>query len=501
MMYSMRLLLILVLVICPSGCIRREPVPFPAASAAAGPVKILRADLDKIFSDQRFARAQLGVEVFSLDHSEILYELNSQRFFVPASSNKVITTAVALIRLGPDYRFETRVLADGKIENGVLDGHLIIMGSGDPANSPKFQAGDGFATFRSWASILKQKGIRSISGSILGDDGAFTEPGLGFGWEWNDLCQAYAAPAGALQFNDNILALEILPGAEEGSPASIRTFPLEGYLQINNLVTTGAESIPAEIRAEHGDFYETINAFGTIPAKGAAVLQTVAVRRPTYYYLTALSRTLAREGIHTDDCEIKQTKAFHGQTASVLLTQASPELSALIKVLMKDSVNLYAETLVRTLGLKLRGEGSFAKGKEVVEETLSQMGIAAGSYSYADGSGLSRLNLVSADTLVRVLRYIYKDRSFEKFYDALPIAGVDGTLSERMKWTKAANNVHAKTGTMTNVSSISGYMKTADGEMLAFCIAVNNHSEPKSSVESIQDKALDRLAGFSREQR
>jgi D-alanyl-D-alanine carboxypeptidase/D-alanyl-D-alanine-endopeptidase (penicillin-binding protein 4) len=148
--------------------------------------------------------------------------------------------------------------------------------------------------------------------------------------------------------------------------------------------------------------------------------------------------------------------------------------------------------------LALRREGSFAKGKEVVEEALAEMGIAAGTYAYADGSGLSRQNLESADSLVRLLRYMRQHQYFEVFYDALPVAGVDGTLSERLKKERTKKNVHAKTGSMANVSTISGYVRTADGELLAFSISVNNSLAPKELAESIQDKAIERLADFSR---
>ena len=459
---------------------------------------LLRASLDKIFSDPRFSQAQLGIEVVSLDRAETLYEMAPLRLLIPASCNKLITAAVALTRLGPAYRFSTRLLADGQVENGILKGNLVIVGSGDPSASPNFQAGDPFAAFRSWATILKEKKIRKISGDILGDAGALGEPGLGLGWEWNDLSQAYAAPISALQFNDNALALEIAPGAEKGAPASIRTSPLENYLRINNHIVTVSDPGPAAIQIEFGDSNKTLDASGTIPLKSAAVSRAVAVPNPALYYLSALKHILSEEGIDTDSCEVRVANAYSSPVLSPLWIHDSPELSEIMKPLLKNSLNLEAETLVRALGLHFRGEGTFAKGKETVEETLGQMGIGAGGYSFADGSGLSRLNLVSADVLVRLLRFMYRGRDFQKFFNALPVAGVDGTLSERMKGTKAENNVHAKTGTMTNVSSISGYLRTVDGEMLAFSILLNNFIGPKQPVESMQDKVLDILAGFSR---
>jgi PBP4 family serine-type D-alanyl-D-alanine carboxypeptidase len=157
-----------------------------------------------------------------------------------------------------------------------------------------------------------------------------------------------------------------------------------------------------------------------------------------------------------------------------------------------------SESFLRILGLEFRGEGTFAKGKEVVEETLTGMGIAREDYSYADGSGLSRMNLVSADVLAGILKHMYRHPHFPVFYDSLSIAGVDGTLKARMKGSKAENNLHAKTGTLTNISSISGYIRSADGEMLAFSIMANNFLASKNIAESIQDRALKKLANFSR---
>jgi serine-type D-Ala-D-Ala carboxypeptidase/endopeptidase (penicillin-binding protein 4) len=490
------LILLLSLSICSPECIPKESAQ--TLSIAPDPVTALRTELDRLFSDPRLAQAQINAEVFSLDRSVILYERNPRQLFIPASTNKIITAAVALLRLGSEFRFETRAFADGPIEDGTLKGNLIIVGSGDPSHSEKFNAGDPFAVFKAWAEKLKAMGIQTISGSIIGDDSAFRTSGLGMGWEWNDLSYAYAAPAGALQFNDNMVKIQVFPGKAQGNPAEIRSSPLENYLKIDNQVATVPGSSPAKIQIESGDTDETINIYGTVPAKGPAVLQTVAVRRPTHYYMAALQATLSGEGIRTTKWSTVKTEVYDPQSLSLLWTHTSPPLTEIVKDLLKNSQNLYAETLVRALGLRLRGEGSLAKGKEIIEETLDQIGITAGSYSFADGSGLSRLNLESADSFIRLLRFLKQDRIFQIFYDSLPIAGIDGTLAARMKKTKAEDNVRAKTGTMSNVSSIAGYVKTADGEMLAFSISVNNALSAREIAESIQDRVLENLAGFSR---
>jgi serine-type D-Ala-D-Ala carboxypeptidase/endopeptidase (penicillin-binding protein 4) len=488
--------LFLLLVVCHPGCARRMTAP-PAPFSTAGPDQQLRAKLDRIFSDQRFSRTLWGIQIISLDRPETLYEMNPQRLLIPASCNKLITVAAALTRLGPDYRYETRVMTDGRIDAGALKGNLMILGSGDPSGSADFQEEGPGAVFKTWAAALKQRNILKIAGDMVGDDSGFIEPRLGTGWEWNDLSHAYAAPVSALQFNENWLALEITPGEKQGDPAGIRTQPLENYFKIENHISTGPRENPAVIRVTRGDSGETIDVSGTVPAGGNAVVQTVAVRNPTRYYLSALKYYLSADGIDTTSCGVRTAK---GNDAfwSLLWTQTSPPLSSIIKPILKNSLNLASESLVRTLGLRFGGEGSFDKGKQVVDETLAKMGFEAGSYSFADGSGLSRLNLESAENFVRLLQLMRTDRNYQQFLDALPVAGVDGTLSARMKGTKAENNVRAKTGSMTNVSSISGYLRTNDGELLAFSVCANNFPGLREPVESAQDKALETLANFSR---
>jgi serine-type D-Ala-D-Ala carboxypeptidase/endopeptidase (penicillin-binding protein 4) len=465
---------------------------------AADPAKTLRVDLNRIFSDSRLADAQLGAEVFSLDRSEVLYEKNPSKLYMPASNNKILTVAVALIGLGPEYRFKTQILADGPVIDGVLKGNLIIVGFGDPSSSSRIEPKDPFLAFRNWAVRLKQQGVHKIAGSILGDGGSFEETAYGRGWAWDDLPEGYAAPVSALQFNENLVGLEIAPGSETGGIASIKTEPLTAYFTIESKVVADAAKKPARIEIIRSRIDDAAVVRGTIPPGTAAVARAVAVQYPVRYYLSAFKQILNEEGIDVSNCEISETRGFQTQSASQLWIHTSPPLSELIAPIMKMSLNLSAETLVRALALELRAEGSFARGKEVVEEILGRMGLGKESYSYADGSGLSRLNLVSADALVRILKFMHQHPHFRCFYDALAIAGVDGTLAMRMKRTKAENNVHAKTGTFAHASALSGYVRTADGEMLAFSILANNYVASKDAAEYVQDKALARLAGFSR---
>jgi D-alanyl-D-alanine carboxypeptidase/D-alanyl-D-alanine-endopeptidase (penicillin-binding protein 4) len=470
----------------------------PRQEFGADPAKLLRADLNRIFSDNRLADAQLGIEVFSLDRSEILYEKNAQKLYVPASNNKILTSAAALVCLGPDYRFKTRVLTDGPVLGGVMTGDLIVLGFGDPSSSSRIQSKDPFLPFKDWAARLKQQGIHAISGDIIGDGGSFEETEHGQGWAWDDLTEGFAAPVSALQFNENLIEVEIKPGMKAGSLASIKTAPLADYLSLDSRVVTGAETDPPRMDVRRGGASEAVVIRGALPLRSRPLYRLVAVQSPVRYYLSALKYILSEEGIDVSKCEIRDTRGFRSSASSLLWTYTSPPLSELLPPILKLSLNLSSETLARVLGLELRGEGTFSGGKDVVEDALARMGINKESYSYADGSGLSRLNLVSADTLIQILKFMHQQQYFNEFYNALSIAGVDGTLAFRMKKTRAGNNVHAKTGSFANVSALSGYVQTADGEMLAFSILANNFLVPRDVVESVQNKTLIRLAGFSR---
>ena len=256
----------------------------------------LRSDLGRIFDDVNFENAFWGVEVASLDNGQILYERNSTRLFMPASNNKVVTAAAALTRLGPDFRFQTPIMTEGEISDGVLRGSLVVVGSGDPSTAARFNGGDPFAVFKEWAGILKQKGILRIEGKIVGDDGAFAEPPLGHGWSWDDLAYGYAAPVTALQFNENLLTLEVSPGMNPGAAASVAIRPVSDFLQYESSVTTSPAGTKADIRIAAGSG-DKVTITGQVPFRGEPLSQRVAVRSPASLYVATLRATLEQQGV------------------------------------------------------------------------------------------------------------------------------------------------------------------------------------------------------------
>ena len=466
----------------------------------------LYRDLNVIFTDPRLSDAQWGVAVHSIDRDELLFGYNANKLYIPASNEKILTAAAALLRLGPEYRFKTRILSDGTIEDDTLRGNLIVQGFGDPSFSTRMGNKDPFSAFRLFAVRLKALGIKSITGNIAGDASAFKGTGYGRGWELDDLTESFAAPVSALAFNENFVSFQIKPGAKAGDAAILSSEPLPGYPIVDNSVVTTAAGKAASIVIDHvpGDSGapETIRIRGNVPLKSQTIRQSVALRRPVRYYLEALRRQLEKEDINVSNCGVKEEYSAHGSGDSgaleLLMTHESAPLAEILSTILKDSLNMPSETLLRVLGLELRGVGTDAAGIEVVTETLETMGIHKGSYIYADASGLSRRNLISADVFVRALGFMYRQPLFPRFYAAMAIAGTDGTLKNRLTGAAVKGNVHAKTGTITGVTAISGYMRTADGEMLAFSMIANNYASGKAAAEDAQNRALQRLAQFSR---
>jgi D-alanyl-D-alanine carboxypeptidase/D-alanyl-D-alanine-endopeptidase (penicillin-binding protein 4) len=399
----------------------------------------------------------------------------------------------ALKKLGSDFRYETEIKTDGKIEEGTLQGNLIIVGSGDPTFSSRFGEGDHFRIFADWASRLKVLGITRISGDIIGVDDSFDDERIGFGWSWDDLPYYYATETSALQFAENAITITLLAG-QAGEPITVKKDPDSSYVTVVQDVRVESVAETANIRWTYKPETKTIYASGTLPP-GGQDYGSFAIHNPAAYFVSCFKDSLSKNGIVVEgEFFLARDRNYQpGEMVRLLFTHQSPLLTEIISVLLKVSQNLYAETLLKTLG-----KGNFAAGIQQVEATLTEMGIAPQNYIVKDGSGLSRYNYVSAKALIRLLEKMYRDPQFEVFYRALAIAGVDGTLKSRMKGTSAENNIHAKTGSLSNVRSLSGYARTHDGEMVAFVLLANNFSAPSETAQYIQDLITQQLVNFTR---
>jgi D-alanyl-D-alanine carboxypeptidase/D-alanyl-D-alanine-endopeptidase (penicillin-binding protein 4) len=480
-----------------ASCQHTKPTLTPAAASPAGRVRTLQHDLDAILAAPSLDRGYWGVLVKSLRTDETLYTRNARKLMMPASNMKIVTLAAAAERLGWDYTYETTVRATGAIGAGLLDGDLVVVGAGDPS----LMDAAAQPLFATWADRLKANGISTISGRIIGDDGTFDDEPLGMGWSWDDLPDGYAAGVGALQFNENMARVTVTAGAAVGDPASVTVTPDATGLVVHNRLTTGAAASEASIRTHRLPGSAHLELRGSMPIGSAPSVQTVSVDNPTLFFVSALRNALIAHGIDVRGPAVDiddVTDAPSRDDGVRLISYRSPPLSTLAMRLMKASQNQYAETLLRTIGVAA-GTPTAEMGAAATKTVLKEWGLAEGGVILRDGSGLSRYNYVTPETLVAILAHIDHDEMLRSPFEAsLPVAGKDGSLATRMKGTPAEGNARAKTGSMSNVRALSGYVTTADGEPLVFSILANNFEAAGDVVTKAEDAIVVRLAQFAR---
>ncbi len=473
-----------------AGCAARGAAPPLAPQVAA-----LAAEVDSALADPAFARASWGVVIQSLDNGQVLYRRNAERLFLPASNLKLLTASVALTRLGADFRYRTTVLARGARRADTLLGDIVVIGRGDPTLAVDAATGaDPLAPLRPWADSLRARGIRAVQGRVVGDASLFTDPPLGPGWAWDDLDADYSAPVGALQLDNDVAWIEATPAAEPGQPVRAALLPPRAPLRLFITATTApADSNIHQLVWSRAPFSDSVTLSGRLSAGRPTARLPVSVPVPTRYFVASLAEVLGDAGV-----TVRGDTLAADSATDTLFTWQSPPLDSVLTLFLKPSQNQIGETLLRTLGAQLKSAGSMDSGRAVVREALSGIGVPPDAYVLADGSGLSRYNYVAPDAVALVLEAMYRRPDFAPFFAALPVAGVDGTLAARLRGTKAAGNVHAKTGSLSNVRSLSGYVRTADGEMLLFVLMVNGFTVPQRVVEAAQDQVVERLANFSR---
>jgi serine-type D-Ala-D-Ala carboxypeptidase/endopeptidase (penicillin-binding protein 4) len=466
-------------------------------------VRELRADLAQVFGAPVASRGVWGVEVRSLGTGERLFEHDAGKLMMPASNMKILTLAAAAETLGWDYQYATTLETNGTIENGVLHGDLLVRGTGDPTiNSRSERAA---RVLEEWVAALTSAGVRQIDGRIIGNDQAFDDEGIGAGWAWDYLQYGYAAPVGALQYNEDVAALIVTPGASVGAPATVRLDAGSGLMVLNR-ATTAAAGADTTIDYRRHLEQPLLEITGVVAVGATAVTRAVAVVNPTLFFAQWLKDALVSRGITVtgaavdfDDVAAELAASDQHATPRVLASTASPPLREIAVVLMKVSQNLYAETLLKTIGAARGGLGTVAAGQNVLRELLKTWGVPDDAYVAVDGSGLSRYNYVTADTLTAVLEHMYRDpRHRDPFVATLPIAGKDGTTATRMRRTRAEGNAVAKTGSISNTRSLSGFVRTRDGEMLVFSILANDFVIPSSTINWIADLAVETLSNFTR---
>lgn len=510
--------------IAPAGPQTQTPA---APSAAPKTLAELQTRISEILAKPELAPAMVGVKVVSLDNGRIVFEQNAAKLLRPASNMKIYTVATALDRLTPDYRFSTSVFAASKPDSsGVVHGDLRIYGRGDPSLAARFNNGDYFKGIDDLATRIVSAGVKRVEGDLVGDETYFVGPKYGSGWEWEDLTWYYGAEVTPLTVNDNALDLFVKPGAAVGQPAVITTGPPDPLLTIINKVTTSAKGGRREIAIHRGLNENTITVTGSIPLDDRGYTGGVGISHPALLFVYLLRNSLAQKGVVITGKSRTTGEVAIPTTTVPVPTAANPSVSSVQSVAqieianlqsqpfgviaaqtLKPSQNLYTELILRTLGkvapppapatTSIFNQTSEQLGLEAVRSFLKTAGISPDSLVLDDGSGLSRSDMITAEASVQLLAFMSRHRYASVFRDALPIAGVDGTLRNRLRGTPAENNLRAKTGSLSSAASLAGYVTTAAGEKLAFSIMVNNYPRELDARAACIDPIAVLLASFN----
>ncbi len=469
-----------------------HPGSSPAARASA-PTS-LGADLDRILGDARLDNSQVGLEVRDATTGDVLYEHNAQQRLLPASNGKLLTSTAAMDVLGADRRFTTSVQTSGPVDGHTLTGDLYLKGTGDPT-----MLGPDYDQL---AGQVAASGVRVVHGDLVADDSYFDDVRLAPFWAWDDEPYYYDAQISALtvapntDYDAGTVIVHVAPGPKVGDPAKVTVIPANHYVHLAGTATTGAagSNDSADAVRRHGN--NTIDLSGSIPADSTGDDIWATVDDPTALVASLFRDALARHGVHVlGATDYRATPSG----ARVLASHESMTLAQLLTPFLKLSNNMHAEHLIKTMGAQVSGQGSWDAGTAAMLADVKSLGVNTADVRMVDGSGLSRADLISPQQITNLLIAARHQPWFATWYNALPIAGdpdrmVGGTLSNRMRNTPAADNMHAKTGSMTSVSALSGYVTDGAGDPLVFSMISNNFVQ--SGITSIENAVGVTLASY-----
>lgn len=448
------------------------------------PQKLVQSRIDSVLVSPLFTTAQAGISVIDLKSKRPIFQQNEKKLFRPASNQKLLTTAASLVFLGTDYKFQTSMYHTGEVIDSVCSGDVFYVGGFDPEFSS--------SNLDSLARELKKFGIKQISGNLYADVSSMDSLFWGEGWMWNDDPATYIPYLSSLTINKNTVKVIYEPG-EIGKPAQLKLFPQTSFFKIENYSTTvdtGKSNFVIDrdwLRRRN-----TILVGGSIQQSAKKDSAEFNVFDPAFYFVTLAKESLERNGI-----------SLLGKIDTLTLPQNASKIFSfernikpVVTYTNKVSDNLNAELFLRVLSKKVSSsKASWRNGKILIDSLITLSGANPKSYRVTDGSGLSYYNLTTAELLSKVLVYMYgQDKAiFDAFIKSLPIGGVDGTLSNRYKNSPAKGNVFAKTGTISGVASLSGYIKTKKENWLAFSILIQNYVGSASEARKIQDKLCEIL--------
>lgn len=486
---------------------------FAAACAAAAlptnaipTLAALRSNLTARVEHPRLAAAQLGVKIVSLDTGKTLFEHHAGKLLKPASNAKLYTGALALDRLGPQFRIRTSCYAAAKPDAaGTLAGDLTVYGRGDFSMAARFHGGDYTKALEPLVNALVAAGVKRVSGDLVGDESFFRGPPYGSAWTWDDLNYYYGAEVSALTHEDNVVDFTFKPGPAIGQPVAFNAKPATPFLQLINRTTTVTNGGPRSLELHRPLAHSTVYVRGTLPLGDREWTDAMPVPRPALWFLVQLRAALAQRGIAVngqlrtrDWLAAEAAPVDYTKQVELAFTESRP-MSELVEKMMKPSQNLYAQLLLLQVGVRTQRPGQTTEdaGLAELQKFLGEAGVKRGSVLLEEGSGLSRGCLLMPEATVQLLRHMDKHPAAEAFRASLPVAGVDGTLRSRFAGTAAARNVLAKTGSLRYVSSLSGHVTTAAQERLVFSFMLNAYTGTATSGREVIDELAVLLANFS----
>ena len=452
---------------------------------------------DRLLDSGLAGQGEWGALVVDAESGDILYQRNADKYFVPASNMKLLTSALALTTLGPEYRFRTTVETRGVISSdGMLSGDVVLVGRGDPNLSNRKFPFNGKEEFdgppdrvlAEMADAIVAHGVKAISGDIVGDDSYFPPDRYPSGWEIDDMVWEFGAAISAIVTNDNTVKLTLTPGSNAGEAVQASVWPATPDFVIENRVTTSAADVKADLRLNREPGSHLVLVSGTLPAHHAPRTLVLAIEEPAMHAAAQLKNLLEQRGVAVGGVARATHESVDFPAPSTILAEhQSVRLGDSVKLVNKISQNLHTEMYLRTAA---RQNGLWATPEDMAKFPASfyaQAGIIDGDVLQTDGSGLSRHDLVTPRALVAVLRYAQKQPWFDTYYASLPIAGVDGTLEDRMKNTAATGRIHAKSGSLEHVRTRSGYAETASGRRLIFSFLGNNQAGKNHEATDVLD--------------
>jgi D-alanyl-D-alanine carboxypeptidase/D-alanyl-D-alanine-endopeptidase (penicillin-binding protein 4) len=467
------------------------------------PAQPLRERIEAVLESSPAAqRAFWGIQLVDLDSGATLFQSNPNRLFVPASNTKLFTTALALMRLGPDYRFHTSIRAAAAPDtSGRIAGELRLVGGGDPmlsARAVPYQKGpalgDPLQAIDALAEQVFSSGVRRIDGDIVGDDTAYVWAPYPEGWVQDDTVWDFGAPVSALAVNDNVFSLALRANGSTRRTPALSLSPALEYYFIDNRVRTGP-GLENKVYVDRLPGSRQLRLWGTMssdPASSTSLL--LAIDDPALYAACALAGALTRRGIAISGRPValhrfaNQTEAPPAPTGLGLARRDSPPLIELLRIIDKVSQNLHAEMVLREVARVRKGTGSREAGLEEAGAFYSEIGLADTQYRFLDGSGLSPGGLVAPAAVVKLLGAMYRSQYRDVWISLLPLGGEDGTLATRFEGSSEARRIHAKTGTLSHVAALSGYADSRSRGWLAFSILVNNFNAPGAEIRALIDK-------------